>query len=81
MFLYHKELLLPDLFNLLFVKNMDIYNYDTRTKSHIRVNYGRTNFSHSILIYQGAKLWNELPQSVRDSVSLNSLKRKLKYFY
>ena len=27
MFLYHKELL-PDLFNSLFVKNMDIHNYD-----------------------------------------------------
>ena len=79
MFLYHKELL-PELFNSLFVKNMDIHNYDTRTKSHIRVNYGRTNFSHSILTYQGPKLWNELPQSVRESVALNSFKRKLKYF-
>ena len=50
MFLYHKELL-PDLFNSVFVKNMDIHNYDTRTKSHIRVNYGRTNFH--ILYYTG----------------------------
>ena len=77
MCLYHEELL-HDFVSSLFIKNMDIRNYDTRTKSHIHVNYGRTNFSHSVLTYQGPKLWNELPQSIRESVSLHSFKRKLK---
>ena len=36
-------------------------------------------FSHSILTYQGPQLWNELPQSIRESVSLNYFKCKLKY--
>ena len=61
-----------------YLAHMDIHNYNTRSKSHFRVHYGRTNFSHSLITYQGPKLWNDLPPAIRDCISLNSFKRKLK---
>ena len=79
MFLFHKQLL-PELFHNLFIQNSDVHNYNTRIKSHIRVKYGRTNFSHTVLIYKGPILWNRLPHEIRESVSLNSFKHKLKHF-
>ena len=79
MFLFHKKLL-PDLFNSLFIKNSDVHNYNTRIKSQIRVEYGRYNFSQSILTYKGPIFWNKLPNEIKESVSLNSFKTKLKHF-
>ena len=79
MFLFKKQLL-PDMFNSLFIQNSDVHNYDTRTKSHLRVEYGTLKFSHTILTYKGPIFWNNLPNSIKESVSLNSFKKKLKNF-
>ena len=51
MFLFKKQVL-PDMFNSLFVQNSDVHNYNTRTKSHLRVEYGTLKFSHTILTYK-----------------------------
>ena len=51
MFLFKKQLL-PDMFNSLFIQNSDVHNYDTRTKSYLRVEYGTLKFSHTILTYK-----------------------------
>jgi len=77
MYSFHKQLL-PKLFDSLFIQNSDVHNYDTRSKSHLRVTYGRTHFSHTIITYKGPILWNNLPEELKDSVSLNSFKIKLK---
>ena len=82
MFSFNKELL-PEIF-LLFIKNIDIYEYNTRSKQgskqHFRVQYGRTSFSHSLGTNQGHKLWNDLhvPSNIKNCLSLNSFKRKFK---
>ena len=77
MFLFNKEML-PEIFSSLFIKNIDIHEYNTRSKLHFRVQYGRTSFSHSLVTYQGPKLWNDLPSNIKNSLSLNSFKRKFK---
>ena len=37
----------------------------------------RTNYSKKTFSYDGAKLWNDLPQSVRAICSLNQFKREI----
>ena len=52
MFLFKKKLL-PDISNSLFIQYSDVHNHDTRTKSHLRVEYGTLKFAHTILTYKG----------------------------
>ena len=76
MFLFNKEML-PEIFSSLFIKNIDIHEYNTRSKLHFRVQYGRTSFSHSLVTYQGPKLWNDLPSNIKKLFVVEFFQKKI----
>ena len=41
----------------------------------------KTNFGQAALSYLGPKLWNTIPNNIKDSQTLNTFKHKVKYFY
>ena len=58
-------------------------NFQRTRRSHLNLVQPnrRTNFGQAALSYIGPSLWNILPNEIKDSVSLNTFKHKVKYFY
>ena len=56
------------------------HRYDTRS-NELRLPFCRTNKSKQRVLYQGIKNWNSLPQELKESLSLNSLKRNCKSYF
>lgn len=54
------------------------HNHSTRNKHSLQIpHHSLTLFQHS-LMFKGPKIWNSIPTYVKESVSLNTFKRKLK---
>ena len=69
---------LPHIFDAMFPKNQFYHNYPTRHSDEFHIPLYRTLLAKNTFIYNGPKFWNSLPHNVKDSVSLNAFKRKLK---
>ena len=77
MFLYSKNAL-PNCFNDYFVSNKTINTYNTRNSEKIYVPRTRYNFSRTVIRYKGPIIWNHLPEDLKHSPTLSSLKRNFK---
>lgn len=63
------------------VLNNDVHNYPTRNMNNVRIPISTNNYGHYSTINQGARLYNQLNDSVKLSPSLNIFKSKLKKNY
>ena len=63
-FLYHHRLLPVSLSNLFLTKNQ-VYRYETRNANFYRPHVCRTNIKQFTILYQGPKICNSLPDSIK----------------
>ena len=68
------------LFLNLFITNIQIHRYDTRTASNYRVRSYRPNIKKFRTLYQGPKIWNCLPVSITSLSSFPIFKNKVVKF-
>ena len=62
-----------------FVKRRsDVHNRSTRNSHNLDIPKCRTSFAQRSFGYRAIKLWNSLPNNVRESTSLNTFKQSLK---
>ena len=61
-----------------FSMNLDIHLYNTRKKSDFHIKRATKNVKKLSTNCQGIIFWNWLPANVKESVSLSSIKSKLK---
>ena len=77
MYSYFKKLL-PPLFDGYFKYNRDVNVYKTRNSHKIYTPFCKYKFSRSIISYQGAIVWNDLPDELEQCPTLGNFKRKYK---
>ena len=70
---------------LLFLKiisqRMSIHNHNTRSVSNIlHIDYQRTNYGKFSAKYRRAKLWNNLPENLRNQKSYGQFKKTIKEY-
>ena len=58
-------------------QNQDIHNHSTRQKCNIKQVKCRTDYYSNSFIPSTIKLWNELPDSIKQNPSLSNFKRYL----
>ena len=70
---------LPTIFEDYFTpKNEHLHNNNTRSASNIHIDYQRTNYGKFSVKYRGAKLWNNLPENLRNQKSFGRFKKMIK---
>jgi hypothetical protein len=70
--------ILPSSFQNYFMLNSAVHEYSTRRSSNIHISNFRTDVrQHSIRLH-GAKIWNSINIEIRQSLNINSFKRKYK---
>ena len=75
------ELLVPDYLSSHFIFRSDTLTYNLRESDFsLAIPQPRTNYCKRSLSYSGAVLWNGLPLDIRQSLSLDVFKRKLKSY-
>ena len=74
----HKQV--PLLNHQLFSTGSSIHSYDTRFKNGLRKQACRTKLRQSTICFQGPRLWNNLPESMKLSSSLTVFRKNLKLF-
>jgi hypothetical protein len=75
--------LAPNYLSDLFTYERDVHQYETRTSQAmcLHVPKFRTELFKTCLLYQGPRIWNELPLDVKQSKSLGSFHRKYLNLY
>ena len=68
------------LFTSFFQKNSDLHEYPTRRANDLHIPRSRTNVRTFSIRISGAKLWNSIPEIVRESQTLLSFKHALKQY-
>ncbi len=66
--------LAPPYFIDSFNANTFNHSYSTRNSSKLRIPIARTEYYYRSFLISGCKAWNNLPDYIRKSVSLNSFK-------
>ncbi len=66
--------LLPDVFDGYFKPTNEIHNLQTRNAHKLSLIRVKNNYGKSTLKYQGAKMYNELPNDIMYCKSLNIFK-------
>ena len=79
MYNYNKHTL-PQIFDTMFPKNRSFHNYPTRQCNEFHLPLLRTSLAKKTFIYDGPKFWNSLSNDIKDNLSLNSFKNRLKAF-
>ena len=69
---------IPPIFKTMFVFNNTIHKYPTRQANFIHLPLKRTLFAQKTFVYAGPKLWNSLSDDIKQSVTMNTFKSKLK---
>lgn len=77
--LYHRTTL-PEAFNEYFTMNADVHSYNTRTKNNIHLTSSRLSFGLRCLKTKAASLWNALPADLKNCMSVNMFKNKLRIY-
>ena len=70
---------LPFVFHDMFVKNRTIHKYPTRQSEELHLPLLRTFSAQSTFIYEGPKFWNTLATDLKNSPTLSTFKRRLKF--
>ena len=68
---------LPDVICNMFTLNSNIHQYDTRSSNSLHLFHNSSSVGTSY-IYFAACLWNNLPKSIKESVSINCFSEELK---
>ena len=72
--------MLPDVLNNMFTRTNTIHNIATRQTGKLHVNYCKLQMTSKVLRHSGVLLWNNLPDDIRQQVTLSSFKFKLKLY-
>jgi hypothetical protein len=64
--------------NIILRSRREIHNYNTRSRNNINIPAARTSKKANSLKCSAAKIFNSLPIDIKNSVSINIFKRKLK---
>ena len=77
---YHHKDLLPTIYKDYFTSNSSVHTHNTRLKEGLHVERYRTNYGQKTIKYRGPKLWNSLPQSLKEPCSTKLFKINYKKF-
>lgn len=72
--------LIPDIFSNYFHQINHKYDTRSKTKGNLSLPKPKLNYGKFNVKYASAKVWNDLPLEIRNSVSLASFKRKYKKY-
>jgi hypothetical protein len=80
-FMHHPDTL-PVAFikNSYFITNRQVHNYPTRDNTDLHLPNSYTNFGSRNTKFKAARLWNELPQILKDPLSIQTFKNNLKIY-
>ena len=71
---------LPEVFNKLFIKNINIHQYETRQSTLLHVQKARITLYQKSLKYTGVSAWNYVKNKLNVNCSFYLFKRNLKSF-
>ena len=71
---------LPPVFHDYFVYNREISTYETRRANDFCIPFCRTNIRQFTIRIHGAKLWNSIPEFIRNAKTLDSFKIRYKKY-
>ena len=69
---------LPTLFSSFYRRNNSMHSHNTRLSEDLYVPYARTNVRKFSIRINGAVTWNSIPDTIRNSSTLNVFKKSLK---
>ena len=58
-----------------------LHNYNTRSALQVHKKRVRTNYKKYSTEYKVTQIWNNLPDDIKDSNSLNIFKKKIRKYY
>jgi len=61
-----------------FVINRDVHSHNTRQRNYLHIRYVKKSFNMKSVQYSGSALWNCLPLMLKEQMSKNSYKNKVK---
>ena len=67
--------MLPAILLNLFVTNNQIHSDDTRNANFYRPHSCRINIKRYTILYQGPKIWNSLPSTMKSTNSLSTIQK------
>ncbi len=70
----YRNNLLPQAFNNMFTCNVDNHSYNTRHASDFEYPGNRLEFGKKSICYHGVKVWNNIPNHVKDASNIKSFK-------
>lgn len=73
--------LIPKAFQNLFITNDKVHCYNTRQANNYHLHTVHTNLRKQSPGFRGAKLWNELPDDIKESTTLPEFKHKVKSLF
>ena len=79
MYLYHHEAL-PIVFTQIFQTGNQIDQYSTRYSDFYRPHTCRANVKKFSILFQGPRIWNSLPNNIKNASTFNIFKRVIKPF-
>ena len=77
---YHHKDLLPTIYKEYFTANSLVHTHNTRLKDGLHVDGYKSNYGQKSVKYRGPKLWNNLPQTLREPCSVKLFKSNYKKF-
>ena len=79
MYLYHNDAL-PISFTLIFHTGNQIHQYSTRYSDFYRPQTCRANIKKNSILSQGPRIWNSLPNNIKNASTFNIFKRVIRPF-
>ena len=79
MCLYHHDAL-PIAFTQIFQTGNQIHQYSTRYSDFYRPHTCRTNIKKFSILFQGPRIWNSLPNNIKNALTFNIFKHVIKPF-
>ena len=73
--------LLPACFNKFFQRNSEIHSRRTRQSNDLHLPLFRKSICKQSLKFVGVKLWNEIPDEIKQSKTLGQFKKRLRYHF
>ena len=69
---------LPENFNDMYVKNVNVHNHKTRQGSYFHFPSVRTNVRKMVIAFQGILVWNNIAKYIDTECSILTFKKRLK---
>ena len=80
MYLYHHDALPSIAFTQIFQTGNQIHQCSTRYSDFYRPHTCRTNIKKISILFQGPRIWNSLPNNIKNAPTFNIFKRVIKPF-